>query len=59
MCFSNKKAPIRGSGRFQKDYVTGLSLARLEAPVGLVYHVNAALAADDAVIPVPAFKRFQ
>jgi len=50
----------RPTGRYADGNAPGGSaLTRLEAPVGLVDHVDAALATDQAVVAVAATKRFQ
>jgi hypothetical protein len=36
-----------------------LALAGLEAPLGLIDHVNAALTAHDTIVAVPPAQRFQ
>jgi len=36
----------------------GLALARLETAVGFIDHEGPAPAADNPVVPVPAFQRF-
>lgn len=50
----------RPTGRYADGNAPGGSaLTRLEAPVGLVDHVDATLATDQAVVAVAATKRFQ
>jgi hypothetical protein len=52
------QASLRRFRPFEGE-IGGSALARLEAPLGLVDHVNAAFAAHDTVVAVTPPQRFQ
>jgi hypothetical protein len=57
--FCHKKMPQAGLGHPVSTVPGVLTLARFEAPIGLIDHIGPALAANNPAVAVPVFQRFQ